>query len=300
MPQTASYSSSQLTQRLRELSLLDGPIPHSRFVAIVGKCIDFSEAMAVSELLSDIRRKPAQDAGGVESDIETDIEIKSITAIQQTYIQARGEMMAFIIQSFITENCPVSLKLPLASDDTFSDNDKGISAYQRFYTLHQSQMEAGILKLQVTVRRQLSVSSPRLSTLAVLDSKLGAILIAHSRKALGAVPSLLAKRFQTLCVESSKTKSPKSMLSNSTLSNSTLSNSKLSNSKLSNSKQDSLAFKSTTIVDDTTEAGIETKNGLKIFLAEMQSVLLAELDIRLQPTLGLIEALTLEQEESKK
>ena len=141
-------------------------------------------------------------------------------------------------------------------------------------------MEAEILKLQVTVRRQLSVSSPRLSTLAVLDSKLGAILIAHSRKALGAVPSLLAKRFQTLCVESSKTKSPKSTLSNS--------------------RQDSLAFKSTTIVDDTTEAGIETKNGLKIFLAEMQSVLLAELDIRLQPTLGLIEALTLEQEESKK
>jgi hypothetical protein len=291
MPHTASYaaySSSQLIQHLRELSLLDGPVPHSRFVAILGKCIDFSEAMAVSELLSDLGRKPPNTKG--EGDIEGEGDVADI---KQRYLQSRGEMMAFIIQSFITVNCPVSLKLPLAGDDTFSHDDKGLSAYQRFYTLHQSQMEAGTLKLQVTIRRHLSATSPHLSQLAVLDNKLSAILIVHSRKALGAVPLLLAKRFQILCFEPAKTKSSKSKLSKSK-------SSKSKSPKSEPSKQGSLAFRPPDILKPKTEAGIETKSGLEVFLAEMQSVLLAELDIRLQPTLGLIEALTLEKEESTK
>ncbi len=260
MPKSAlktTSTTSPLMQKLHGLSVLDCAQPHSRFVATVGKFIDFSEAMTLSELLSDLAytaadaHRTANNAISAASNDDECAETGS-EAARKHYLRARGEMMTFIAQSFITENCPVSLRLPLASDATFTHEDQGLSAYQRFYALHQSEMEANILKLQIAIRRRVSAYSPQLSQLVVLESKLNEILLGYSRKALGAIPALLAKRFHFLHVDPL----------------------------------------------ETAEGGDKENKALQTFLVEMQSVLLAELDSRLQPTLGLIEALIQEEEES--
>ncbi len=264
MPRSAlktNAPSSPLMQKLHSLSVLDCAQPHSRFVATIGKFIDFSEAMSLSELLSDLPHiASSNDSAG---DVSNNTGAKTGSAgVKAHYLQSRGEMMNFIVQSFITDNCPVSLRLPVASDATFTHEDQGLSAYQRFYALHQSEMEANILKLQAYIRRYMSAHSTQLSQLVVLESKLNEILLAYSRKALGAIPSLLAKRFHFLHFDPPET---------------TEGDVKESGGK---------------------EGGSKENTALQTFLVEMQSVLLAELDIRLQPTLGLVEALIREEEES--
>ncbi len=250
MPPSAKQSGSPLIQRLHELSVLDDRLPHSRFVATVGKFIDFSEAIPLSEFLSELRHAAVSHGSHCHSASDNNT---GAAGAKAHYIRARGDMMAFIVQSFITEDCPVSLRLPLVSDATYTHEDQGLGSYQRFYALHQREMESSVAKLQASVRGYLSANSPSLAQLVALESRLSEILTVYSRKALAVIPSLLAKRFHYLYFDP-----PQSV------------------------------------------AGGGEGSVLQTFLLEMQSVLLAELDSRLQPTLGLIEALVKKEEESKK
>lgn len=264
----APIEGSPLMQRLRELSLLDGTLPHARFVTTVGKFIVFSEAMTLAEFLSDIAYGEPKAAKSAE----TEATKLGLDDLKQHYLEARREMMRFIVQSFITENCPVSMRLPLATDLTFSEGDKGLGSYQRFYQLHQSEMQSSILKLQTYIRRYLANYSDHLAQLAALDHKLSNVLAAYSRKAFGIIPLLFAKRFRYLCTEPV------------------------------NVQQSAARPKKKKQLLGDQQQGIpeqdRAEKGLQMFFLEMQSVLLAELDIRLQPTLGLIEALAIEEEKS--
>lgn len=262
-----THPSSPLIKTLQSLSVLDSALPHSRFVATVGQFIDFSEAFTLAGFLGVNAGKVGTPLDIVSSDTDASGGGNSKTTQAQTrYLTARGEMMAFIVASFPTANTQDQrsggLRLPRVGDDNFNEDDRGLSAYLRFYRLQQSEMEARILQLHTRIRRDLTAQSSSLAQLAALDGKLNEILSSYSRQALAVIPSLLRKRFHYLSNESQGI--------------------------------------STLEQETGQEAITESDHVLLAFLREMQTVLLAELDIRLQPTLGLIEALAIEEEENIK
>ena len=125
--------------------------------------------------------------------------------------------------------------------------------YRRFYAAHQREMEASLGPLRARVRAVLSKNGPALKQLAALDATLDSILCERENKLLTKVASLLQKRFMYLF------------------------------------RTHQQALQANGQAD---EPALWMRNGgwLARFCQELQTVLLAELDLRLQPTLGLLEA----------
>ena len=226
--------STRLAQVLSELLDVNQALSHQGFVEKIGRLIDFSRAMALADTLNNSVSKGSQ----VDS-------APYFEQMQTVFVDAHKRMVSFISQTFTASHQDLPFRLPQATDHSFSQEDGGLSSYQRFYELHQSEMDIGVGRLLKDIRQSLSACSPKLARLVELDMALNTVLAPYSRKLLSAVPRLLAKRFRQLYT------SP--------------------------------------FIDG---GDIDTS----LFVTEMRTVLLAELDIRLQPALGLMEALSIEQE----
>lgn len=125
--------------------------------------------------------------------------------------------------------------------------------YRRYYAAQQRDMALNIRALRTQVRAVLAKASPALKTLADLDAAFDGVLRDREAKLLATVPPLLERRF----------------------------------AQLLNGHQQLLMDAQ---LDDNPAAWMKPGAWLARFCHELQAVLLAELDVRLQPTLGLIEA----------
>ena len=126
--------------------------------------------------------------------------------------------------------------------------------YRRFYLAQQRDMELATGPLRAKARDVLARTSSPLKTLATLDAALDSILYDRESKLLGHVPGLLEQRFSQLL------------------------------------KAHQLKLESSGLTDNPAY-WMHAGGWLARFRTDLQTVLLAELDLRLQPTVGLIEAL---------
>lgn len=129
------------------------------------------------------------------------------------------------------------------------------SPYRRLHLAHQRAMENRIGALRVSVRAAVSSLSQGLGRLAALDGVLDKALAARERHLLGTVPVLLERHFERL------------------------------------RKAQQRAPCAAQEAKDP-EAPMPQAVWLERFCADMRAALLAELEIRLQPIEGLIEALS--------
>ena len=136
--------------------------------------------------------------------------------------------------------------------------DAGYAPYRQRYLDRQRHMELTIGPLRAQVRQALSRASPQLGQLATLDAVLDQTLGGREQKLLSTVPVLLERRFEHLR--------------------------KTHQLGLDPAQQDDPAL--------WAQAG----GWLDDFGKEMQAVLLAELEVRLQPVEGLMEAFSNELE----
>jgi hypothetical protein len=127
------------------------------------------------------------------------------------------------------------------------------SPYRRFYEAHQRDMELSIRPLRFNVREAVAKVSPRLRKLADLDAALEKILRDRERQLLAKVPVLLRRHFEQLFKEHQQ--------------------------KLVETEQ-----------ADNPAGWTQAGGWLARFRNDMQMLLLAEMELRLQPTMGLIEA----------
>lgn len=125
--------------------------------------------------------------------------------------------------------------------------------YRRFYETHQRDMEMRIQPLRVNLREAVAKSSAKLRRLAELDATFEKILHDRERQLLSKLPISLKKRFEELFKEHQK-----NLLATQQADN-----------PVRWSQQD---------------------GWLARFCSDMQMLLLAEVEFRLQPALGLIEA----------
>lgn len=168
------------------------------------------------------------------------------------------ERVQTFLTNSITKSCSPNagnalIKLPAPVLELPLNLATAYAPYGRFYEAHQRDMESSIQPLRTNVRAAVAKASPRLKKLADLDATLGKILRDRENKLLAKVPALLKKHFEQLF--------------------------KAHQQRLADAGQ-------------TDDPSGWTKAGgwLARFCKDLQTLLLAEVELRLQPTMGLIEA----------
>ena len=131
--------------------------------------------------------------------------------------------------------------------------------YRRFYEAHQRDMELRIQPLRTNVREALAQVSPQLRKFAELDALLEKILRERERQLLSTLPLILQKHFVRLFADHQQTLADKDLI-------------------------------------DKPAGWIEEGGWLARFCSDLQQLLLAELELRLQPTVGLIETFDIHNE----
>jgi hypothetical protein len=130
--------------------------------------------------------------------------------------------------------------------------------YRRYHQAHQRDLESKTRTLRAQVRDQVGRASPALRQLAMLDMNFEHILREQEARLLANIPTLLERRFRHLL----------------------------------KTHQQSMAERQLT---DQVDLWVKPGGWLAQFGHELHTVLLAELDLRLQTSIGLLEAFNSER-----
>lgn len=175
-------------------------------------------------------------------------------AVVQAHARVRTALAQSIAADGVFRPGKARIELPTPLPGMSVEEAADFGPYHRYYLAHQRDMSTSIGPLRATVRAELVRRSADLKRLAALDAVLDQALAARERALLATVPGLLAKRFEQLF------------------------------------KAHQAALAETQAVDDT-RRWLQPGGWLAVFCRELQTVLLAELELRLQPVSGLIAAL---------
>lgn len=175
-------------------------------------------------------------------------------AVGAEFDRIRISLVHAIAKSFSPKLGKTHIELPVPKLELPMNLAAAYLPYRRFYEAHQRDMELSIQPLRVNVRAALAQASPTLKQLADLDAAFEGILRERESKLLATVPVLLKKRFEQLF------KTHQQMIVD-------------------------------TQQADNPATWMQAGAWLARFCTELQTLLLAELEFRLQPTLGLIETL---------
>ncbi|MDF3839589.1 DUF3348 domain-containing protein [Cupriavidus basilensis] len=134
-----------------------------------------------------------------------------------------------------------------------ADTDADYSTFRQRYLSLQQTMETSIGNLRPRLRGMLAARTPEMSRLAVVDAVMERGLIVRERSLLATVPTLLAGHFERL------RRAERAALADAEASDA--------------------------------PAAMTPGTWLEVFRKDMRSVLLAELEVRLQPVEGLLAAL---------
>jgi hypothetical protein len=145
------------------------------------------------------------------------------------------------------------IEMPPAKLDEPLEPKIAFEPYRRFYAAHQRQMETQVRTLRAQMRGQLAKSTTALQQLAALDANFENILSEREAMLLGKVPKLLEKRF-------------------------------------SQALKQHLKKQAEALAEDVNAPRLKPDAWLLPWRQQMRTALLAELDTRLQPALGLLEA----------
>lgn len=171
----------------------------------------------------------------------------------EAFLKVRGDLVEAIIKSTTPNNHSNRLRLPKISNQDPQKPLLDFETYFRFYASHQRNIDSKISHLRFQIRDDIACHSAELAQLARLDEALDNTLLAHNRKFFALIPRLIRNRFNHLLKE----------------------------------HRDNLPDPAL----DTPEQWIATGGWLAQFCMDLQALLLAELELRLQPILGLVEAM---------
>ncbi len=167
-------------------------------------------------------------------------------------LQAEYERIRTFMVNSITKSCaPTGGKSAIKLPSP--DAEASYLPYRRFYEAHQRDMELSIEPLRVNVRAALATVSPQLRKLAELDVVIHKFLRTRESQQLARVPVLLQNRFLALHA----------------------------------AHQEQLAASGQS---DSPDTWMRPGGWLASFCQTMQTLLLAEAELRLQPSAGLLEA----------
>ena len=254
-----SFNSSTFVRLLSELAEADVEVSRQPFAERLGLWLDWTAAIPLAAALHASASAPA-----MASDTASTQTAPSAagTAAANAMARVRVELaQAIATDAVLTARAPADApggrqSMPAAGVTT--DHDSDFLPYRRCYQTHQRLMQARIAALRAQVRETLAGQSATLGTLAALDGVLDQALAARERSLLATVPSLLEARFVRL-------------------------------------QRAHLAALARLPGSDCPAPGpaqpAQRDAWLALACGEIQTVLVAEMDIRLQPVVGLVDAL---------
>lgn len=261
----SAFQSLNSTRLIRLLSGVSGPdTRESRadFAEKFGRMLHFSGSVNLfSALETPVRTDsdPSQTSGHLAGE-----------KIRNQFLTAQAGVVRFIVADFVPTSRRTGNQLPTAGalhahcelNGVFSAKNKKTPArlaavfepYRKFYMSRQRDLEVKVGLLRVDIRDSIAGLSPALAKLAKIDQALSESLAVTSGEAFAVIPKLLEKRFGLL-FETLQSEFPEN--------------------------------------PGASDFNLWMKPGgwLSAFCTEMQELMLAELEVRLQPVVGMIDAL---------
>lgn len=174
-------------------------------------------------------------------------------------VATRGKMTDRVRQSFSASPSDTMPGLPQPDLDEDPRVSPEFMPYQNFYLARQRELAAGTRQLRTRIRAAVATSGPAMAHLAQLDTVFDHTLAGYTSQCFATLPTVLEKRFETLWQ---------------------------SRQQMNFDQQDHDPARPP--VQDWTRPG----GWLHQYCQEMQMLLLAELDVRLEPAVGLLDAYT--------
>lgn len=186
-----------------------------------------------------------------QKDLPTSHPATEGSPVQDAFTKARAGLEAAVTKSSAPNTGRTRAELSLPKLDLPLDDPKAYTPFRRYHQAHQRDMENNVRSVRAKVRDGVAARSPRLRQMVALDAAFEGILGEREARLLSTIPSLMEKRFNQL----------------------------------------RKAHLQTQPTDDAPDLWMKPGAWMARFCAELQTVLLAELDLRLQPAVGLLEAL---------
>lgn len=174
-------------------------------------------------------------------------------ALEEEFHRVRTALVKAITASSASPASGKQVRNPIPQPEAATETDAGYAPYHQRYLDQQRHMALRIDALRAHVRQAIAKVSPQLGQLATFDAVMDQMLGGREQKLLSTVPVLLERRFGHL------------------------------------RKTHQLGLDLAQQQDDPA-LWRQPGGWLDVFGKEMQEVLLAELGVRLQPVVGLIEA----------
>lgn len=224
-------------------------------VDVTGSGHGFAEKLGQWLSLNDTITLHAAHTSGITAPPAPTQAAKSVhsAAMSQEFNRIRTALVNSITRMGPTSGGRTRLDLPALTPGLPLDTAAAYEPYRRHHVAQQRDMELRVRPLRAKVREVLARVSPTLRQLASLDAVFDASLCERESRLLATLPTLLEQRFEHLF----------------------------------KTHQQTLAQRQQ---DDDPASWLREGGWLARFGQELQTVLLAELDLRLLPTLGLIEA----------
>lgn len=251
LPRTG-FNRSRLVRALAGQAVEDVPESKQSFADRLGQWLDFNGALSLYSVLN----------AGTEGAVQGPSVALTAAAAREEFARVRGGLVDSIAADGALKPGKARIALPVPAPQAANESAADFAPYHRYYLAHQRDMNASIGPLRAHVRAALAAHSPALKRLAALDGVMEQALEARERKLLATVPGRLAKRFEQL----------------------------LGAHRAAQADTQADPRTSTQAADEP-DRWMQPGGWLAGFCAEMQAVLLAELEVRLQPIAGLIEAL---------
>ncbi len=193
------------------------------------------------------------------ADMQAGAQPMASDSLDEEFARARINLESAVTKSSAPGRGRARAELTLPKLDLPLEDAKAYAPFRRYHQAHQRDMETNVRSLRAKVRDGVAKASPKLRQLAALDAAFDGILCEREAKMLSSIPSLLEKRFNHLRKAHLQT--------------------------LLDQQQ----------TDDNPDLWMKPGAWLARFCTELQTVLLAELDLRLQPAVGLLEAFQYEK-----
>lgn len=172
-------------------------------------------------------------------------------ALRDEFARVRGALLDSINTDGVLTPGKARIRLPAPAWHASTPGAADYLPYHRYYLAHQRDMGAAIAPLRASVRAGLAQRAPALRQLAALDGVLDQALAPRERSLLATVPQLLGRHFEQL----------------------------------------HQAHRNALTTPDDPARWLQPGAWLHTFCQDMRAVLLAELELRLQPVAGLLDAL---------
>jgi hypothetical protein len=251
----AHFNSSRLTRFLTENAMIDAAPVVDDVGPKLGDWLNFRQAIALHGVLNPEQQRAAPAPGHLRRSGGMSAE-----ALTRHVDKVRAQLEQSIAQGAPSGSGLTRIEMPPAELGEPIEVKTAYEPYRRFYAAHQRQMETSVQTLRSQVRGQLSKGAPSLQQLATLDAAFENILSEREALLLGKVAKLHEKRF---------TQALKKHMQ-----------------QVSNPQAEATA-------EGANAPWVGAVSPLPWLLPlrqAMRTALLAELDTRLQPVLGLVEA----------